>query len=438
MLSFKRIHYWLFIFIFLPFFLPAQTGNHVKKGDIAFSNKEYRKAWTEYGKAAKLVKKDLFTWFKYAQAARLVGDYKTAEKYFTKILENSESDQLPMTVFWLAQVKKCLGNYEEAGELFKQFSQWGHDIYYTYWAANEISVCEWAAALSPSTHIQIDLLNENINSNYSETAPIEMGNHLYYTSFRSPDPTDKHTPKRHLMKMMVSKNEERGRPVVNELNAKGYGTGNTAFSMDWQRMYFTVCEYISEEAMQCKIYYREQDDKGRWKKESIALPSYINWQGYTTTHPAIGFDIKSEKEILYFSSDRPGGAGKMDIWYCTVKKDGFSPPRNLWQINTPENEITPSFHNQSQVLTFSSDGLGGLGGFDIYYCEKIKENTWNRFFNMGRPINSGYDDYFFSKNTPGNRAYFSSNRPGSRHPRQWNEGCCTDIYKVYFNGLASD
>ena len=421
------------LLLWLPACLWCQSlSSLVRDADEAYQKKEYHKAHELYQSAIEKEADDHALWFKYAESARQINQYSEAEKYYTRILESQDKFLFGMARFWLGQIKKNLGKYEEAAELFRDFSMLGLDGYYTYWSANEVQICNWAKDQPSSCdYIQIDLLDENINSYYSESGPIEMGNHLYYTSDRSIFSEDKHEPKRHLAKMMVSKNLERGRPVPNEFSKEGQHVGNTAFSHDWQRMYVPVCEFINDEDMRCEIYFRDQDENGNWMRESTRLPDHINKAGYTTTQPAIGYNPVTKTETLYFVSDRPDGRGNLDLWYCTITKEGFSDPINLWEINTQENEVTPSFHEATQTFTFSSNGYRSFGGYDIFYCEKFG-NEWDMAINMGMPINSSYDDLYFSKNTTGNRAYFSSNRPGSLTPRSKYEGFSLDIYRVYY------
>lgn len=411
--------------------LSAQSE---KMADKAFKTREFYKSYELYKNLLKNKKDNPYLWYKYAEAARLVNDYKTAEKYYTKVLENSENIDFAMCGFRLAQIKKNLGKYELAIELLNVFIQENRDDNYSKKAMQEIQSCNWAidALKKKKKNMHIDLLDYKINSDYSESAAFEMGNHLYYSTARYINSNDKKNPHRRIAKMMVSKNLEKGRPALNLLIDENQHYYHTAFSVDWQRIYFTLCEFIGDTDEEiCQIYYLDQDEKGRWKKEAIPLPDHINLAGYTTTQPSIGFDSIKQSETLYFVSDRPGGLGNLDIWFCEIRKNEFSIPHNLEEINTPENDITPFFHSPSQTLYFSSEGRVGMGGFDIFSTNRTNK-IWNAPENLGDPFNSSYNDLFFTKNTNGNRAYLSSNRLGSRYPRKMYEGCCMDIYRIYF------
>src|SRR5690606_153279 len=105
--------------------------------------------------------------------------------------------------------------------------------------------------------------------------------------------------------------------------------------------------------------------------------------------------------------------------------------KNLEQINTIENDITPFFHDASQTLFFSSDGYKTLGGYDIFKS-KITNGNWTEPEHTGFPLNSSYNDVYFVLNNDSTLAYLSSNRLGSMYLDENNKSCCNDIYKVTF------
>ncbi|MDP3470273.1 MAG: OmpA family protein [Algoriphagus sp.] len=103
------------------------------------------------------------------------------------------------------------------------------------------------------------------------------------------------------------------------------------------------------------------------------------------------WDPKSQ--ILYFAADFSGGFGDLDLYYSKFKSDTWEKPVNLGKtINSFGIERSPFVHQDT--LYFSSDGLGGLGGLDIYKIA-LKEINGTQPVNLGVPFNSNKDDFFF-------------------------------------------
>lgn len=144
--------------------------------------------------------------------------------------------------------------------------------------------------------------------------------------------------------------------------------------------------------------------------------------------PSVGADPVKGNDILYFVSDRPGGKGKLDIWYSSYNKKNkvFQAPKNAGaKVNTAENEISPFFDSETRSLYYSSDGSGGLGGYDIF--KTIGDGKqWTGHQNLGLPLNSGADDIFYTIATDRQEGFFVSNRKGGNALK--NRTCCDDIY----------
>ncbi|MBL1280886.1 MAG: OmpA family protein [Fluviicola sp.] len=185
------------------------------------------------------------------------------------------------------------------------------------------------------------------------------------------------------------------------------------------------------------IYYTRWSDADRKDKniylarmvnlkfyESFKLPEAVNVPGYKSVNP---FVTKSGK-WLYFSSNRPGGEGGMDIWKIELNESGnvINDAINLGRpINSELNEVTPFYHQVSSTLFFSSNGHNSIGGLDIY---KASYNRRNKAFddpiNLGMPINSSKDDAYLIWDDNLKNGFFSSDREPCEN------GHCYDIYQV--------
>jgi hypothetical protein len=118
--------------------------------------------------------------------------------------------------------------------------------------------------------------------------------------------------------------------------------------------------------------------------------------------------ISSDGKKLYFTSNRDGGQGNLDIYVSEKDATGdWGPAVNLGAaINTPFNEDTPFITRNDSVLYFSSEGHSSMGGYDIFKSQKIG-TVWKTPTNLGFPINSTDDDKFFQPMNNGLNAYYS-------------------------------
>jgi OOP family OmpA-OmpF porin len=158
--------------------------------------------------------------------------------------------------------------------------------------------------------------------------------------------------------------------------------------------------------------------------EAYKLEAAVNTPGYKSVQPYVSQDGKT----LYFSSNRPGGKGGMDLWKIAIDSLGNlkGEAENLGApVNSESNEGTPFFHAHSSTLFFSSNGHNSIGGLDIFKSRYDAEN--NQFeipVNLGMPINSSEDDAYMVWDKQLNNGFFSSDREPCEG------GHCYDIYEV--------
>ncbi len=195
-----------------------------------------------------------------------------------------------------------------------------------------------------------------------------------------------------------------------KINSK-FNESTAVFTKDGLTMYFTSNN--NDEGKQVtnatkttllKIYKAEKKDTD-WK---IIGPLPFCDSNFNVAHPALSPDEKT----LYFASDKPGGFGQSDLYKVAINSDGtFGIPENLGEkINTFGRESYP-FVSQNNELYFASDGLNGLGGFDVFVTEFDENNNFLKPQNIGKPINSNFDDFGFIINSETKTGYFTSNRP---------------------------
>lgn len=134
-------------------------------------------------------------------------------------------------------------------------------------------------------------------------------------------------------------------------------------------------------------------------------PFIHNSSEYKTGHPGISEDGK----YLFFASDMPGGSGGSDLYVSTFVNGEWSAPVNLGgAVNSSGSEIYPFYHSSGR-LYFSSDRSGSAGGLDIYFTQEIDGN-WVTPTHLPPPFNSGSDDFAFIADDLIESGFFSSNR----------------------------
>lgn len=182
--------------------------------------------------------------------------------------------------------------------------------------------------------------------------------------------------------------------------------GGATLTIDNKELFYTLCRYTTTGYYNCDICYSKR--VGNSWSEITSIGKQVNLDNTWESQPS----ITSDGNTLYFVSDRPGGLGGYDIYETTRDSTGiWSAPKNLGQgINTAGNEKSPFIHTDSQTLYFSSDGLMGLGGYDIFFTKLDSNNLWNNPQNIGHPINSYEDDVGFFVSTDGHKGYFASNK----------------------------
>lgn len=188
-----------------------------------------------------------------------------------------------------------------------------------------------------------------------------------------------------------------GKPLNTEDNE-----GAQTLSGDGRMMVFTGCNR-DDAVGRCDLYYSIKEGDHWTPPRNIGRQ--IN-TAYRETQPSITPDGRT----LYFSSDRPGGMGKHDIWVSHLNDNNlWSVPENIGaEINTPGIEMSPFIHPDNQSLYFSSDGQIGLGGYDLFISRRDSSGKWQTPLNLGYPINTNRDEIGLVVNSRGDKAYYSS------------------------------
>ncbi|MEY3048074.1 MAG: hypothetical protein RL365_112 [Bacteroidota bacterium] len=171
--------------------------------------------------------------------------------------------------------------------------------------------------------------------------------------------------------------------------------------------------------------------KGKW---SNITPCNINNKSYSVGHPA----VSKGGDYIVFASEAPGGQGGTDLYVASLDANGtIGEPINLGpKINTSGNEFFPWFSPEGQLF-FSSNGLKGLGGYDLFVTElKNGKDVFNPM-NLEAPINSLSDDIAIVYHED-MKGYMSSNRENNNDNIYSFSQLRPIVFKVIMSGTVTD
>jgi len=456
---------------FQPQVTESSVEDHLKIADELFNKQLYYAAIDHYNKVIEQDTSEvLYSYYQLGEAYRILRLYKKAVENYNILLEDKSfaylQSDFPLALFWYGKMLKANGEYDKAQQCFQKVIE-NYDenaknpisLFIKRGLDREIKSCEFAQQLMANPTAEVSNLGNNINKPHSDFAAINVDSvTLLFTSALQLKKKQKLADAQFdtiFVNRLFEANKQ-GKSSSADWNERGLldinpesdlaNIGSSAFSVGQQRLYFTICENI-EKGTDCNIYYTFKNSN-KWAKP-IKLQEPVNSSDFSSKHPMVVADAEKTGdydpifygggEILFFSSDRKGGSGGFDIWYCKMDANkNLSTPVNLGdKINTQDDEVTPFFDVHSDVLYFSSNGHLGLGEFDIFMVNFITDHPdigsnelSEPIYNIGYPINSSADDYYFYLSSGGRSGYFTSNRAGGYSKDK--ETCCDDIYAFRF------
>ncbi len=344
----------------------------------------------------------------------------------------------PEALYNHIQMVKMTGDIQNARDQYEAFQSSirakGYSNNWRRTLRSAIASCDTALALiADSLPVVINNVGSDVNGPHQEFAPIPIGeNELIFGSLRENEikyyAVDSAATRRQLY-ISQREGEEWGSSQLWDVpfNTPDYQVVNGSFSRDGNLFICTRCQENWKNEMTCKLWSVRKEN-GDWAAAEL-MPEEINGEDLIVTQPALAFDQKKERNILYFSSNAEGGQGGMDIYYTyfDTRKNAWRKPRNLGRrVNGEGDEITPFFSQKEKKLYYSSSSSSGMGGLDIY-SSRGELNRFGKPINVGYPINSSVDDFYFVLNDDRESGFFVSNRAGGY--QMINETCCDDIYE---------
>ncbi|GGI28673.1 OmpA family protein [Pedobacter mendelii] len=394
------------------------------KAKLKYDSYDYAQAIPMYLKLVDVKTPKMADIEKLAYSYYELNDYEAAENWFSRLVTFPESR--PENLLAYGAVLKSNLRYKEAKTVFESYANKTGD---RKKVANDILGCDsaqvWLA--KPTFHL---IKNETlVNTALSEFSVFPFTNKVFYTG----------EPDSNLFKAISGRT---GNPYLRVYTADKATNGTLSYPMIDTSVYndaryhigpiisnkagnmlFISRTYVGKKDSEIEIagkrkfrtnnieLYIYTANNGKWNMK--AFP-YNNVKEYSLGQACLSRD----EQTLYFTSDMPGSIGGTDIWYCNLQEDGsWTKPENAGRsINTTGNEMFPEM-GADDMLYYSSNGLPGMGGLDIF-ATKGSKSTWTYPINLRYPINSAADDFsFVNIALPAaniGTGYLSSNRKGGK------------------------
>lgn len=342
-------------------------------------------------------------------------DYINAEEWFSVAVKYPK-DQFPYSRYFYGLSLMKNYKYDEAIEQFELFiSENGNPTNRFYkLAQSKIVNCEFAKnPENNSTKLYITNLDSTVNFG-STSFGIQFYSEEYMIfSAALPDTSqiyESEALKDYLLDLYLVKLDGEGNFVSAELfpysiNTPDWHEGSASISPDGNILYYTSSNPLNKNET---VIYRTKKMNGQWMQPQ-AMGQEVNAPGFRSMNPYISRDGKQ----LYFSSNRPGGEGGMDIWMVDMDAEGNATHlQNMGvYINTADDEISPFYHEQTKSLFFASAGHIGFGGLDIFEAKWNNNNDWfGEPINIGAPANSSRDDSYYILDKESKIGYLTSDR----------------------------
>lgn len=357
--------------------------------------------------------------------AKLSKAVKSISKHY-RMDDHTEKDAPPLALFYYAQALHVNYRFDEAVEYYNKFAayveddkDWKKEIEYykqqTFYAKQLIAV---------PINVQISNLGDSINSEWPDFSPVLSADErtLIYTTRRPTSTGGEKTPEgQYFEDIVVSYKDDQGRwskpaSLSEYVNTSGH-EASVSLSPDGQTLIV-----FKDDGGNGNIYFSQWDGKN-WGGLQM-FGSDVNTK-YWEPHAC----LNTEGNVLYFTSDRPGGKGGRDIYRCVKLPNGkWSKALNVGSsINTEYDEDAPFIHPDGKMFFFASKGHKTMGGFDLMFSMIDDDGKFSEPINLGYPINTPDDEVFYSTTPDGKRAYFSSAKDGGYGEK--------DIYMISIAGV---
>ncbi|MFM9055188.1 MAG: hypothetical protein ACKOQY_00650, partial [Bacteroidota bacterium] len=338
----------------------------------------------------------------------------------------------------MVESSKRIGFFDQSDSLISQLSVLIPDSIHQ---ASQLRAFlnETRTAVQDTVAVVLNPVGGDVNTAQSDFAPGFIGDSLLvYSSLRyttGADETKKQTSRIALTPYPPAQSNRRSPSTLigNTINQPSFNTANASVSPDGKWMVFSRCLEDANGQLKCALYMSSKN--GNSWSEAVRLDNRINSRDHTSSQPCLSAD-GADGYMLFYSSNRSGGRGGMDLYKARMNQGRIAAPESLGNsINTEHDEWTPFYDAYTDTLYFSSERPGGIGGLDLYCIRLSSENDKSNLLPI--PYNSSYNDLYLTRSFgPQRHTLLVSNRP----PAQSLDGsaCCYDLFSVTMDTSLAD
>jgi len=313
-----------------------------------------------------------------------------------------------MLPYYMAMSAKSIGNYELTKSYLSEFVKSKPSRLYQIKSEIELeNLGQIPDLLKKQSPVTLQALAGNTSK--TEFDAKKIGDELIFTSSSKPEIYKNNgLPFLGIVKAPLKNPGEIGSQSIfsSALFKENANDGTPAFTKDGSTVVFARGNTgkSKDPSPDVDLYMSKKTGNAWSEPERLSISDSIAWDGSPS--------FSADERTLYFSSNRRGGKGGVDLYRVPIDNSGrFGRPINLGStINTPGDELFP-YVSANGKLYFSSDGHPSIGGLDLFVASRNENEIIVE--HLGVPINSIGDDFAisFSDSTQG---YISSNRPGGK------------------------
>jgi len=418
-------------FILLFFILPFSNSYFAQKLNYEISDNPNKMFDLGNFQRAKEIYRDQYKKnltdekIKYKFGVCLVNTYELDDGI--KILESLTKtlNTTPKVWYYLGRAYHLSNRYDKAISMYKKYITInGAEIEFIVRSKRNISMCNNAKIIvKKPLNISFENLGKRVNSSGREYLPIITPDEslLLYSTRRQGTTGRIYDLKGYYTAdiFLAKYNYENWSKARSVGSPNSYGNEQTAGISENGKY---ALYYVNNPKSKNNLQISEKNRSSF--KRSIKINSSKISNG---TKVQITATIANDGNYLIFSSDKIGGIGKQDLYFCKkLPNDEWADPVGLGNtINTKFDESYPYLTNNGQTLYFASTGHNSMGGYDIFVSHfDLTKKEWSKPENVGYPLNTPYNNTSICFTQNKKYAYVAAHRKDSYGD--------LDLYKVNF------